>query len=152
MLEVLTKELIKLNVEAKDWQEAIKLSAQALVDQKKILPSYVNAIIENVKESGPYIAIAPHVAIPHARQDKGVLDNAIGLAVLKEPVVFGNPTNDPIKYLFCLSAVDNHKHLQSLTSLAFLLEDKDFYRVLDQAKNAEEILAYIEKFEREKHV
>lgn len=152
MLDVLTKELILLDVEAQDWQQAVRECAKPLLQQKKILPTYIDAIIANVLESGPYIAIAPQVAIPHAQMDKGVLDSAIGITVLKNPVNFGNKNNDPIKYLFCLAAVDSSKHLKSLTDLSVLLEDKNFYKVLDTAKTADEIIDFINNYERKEYV
>ena len=58
---------------------------------------------------GPYIVITKHVALPHARPEAGALESAIGIATLKHPVKFGNKDNDPVKYLFCLSATDNIK-------------------------------------------
>ena len=108
MLKDLTDEkLIRLNIEAADWEEAIRKSAQPLIDEHKVKPSYVDDMITGVKENGPYIVLTKHVALPHARPESGALESAIGIATLKTPVVFGNEANDPVKYLFCLSAKDN---------------------------------------------
>ena len=146
MLKDLTDEkLIRLNIEAADWEEAIRKSAQPLIDEHKVKSSYVDDMITGVKENGPYIVLTKHVALPHARPESGALESAIGIATLKTPVVFGNEANDPVKYLFCLSAKDNMEHLNALAELAGMFEDAQFYRLLEQAESAKEIVEYISK-------
>lgn len=146
MLKDLTDtSLIRLNIEADDWQTAIRKAAQPLVDHKKVKAAYVDEIINGVLEMGPYIVITKHVALPHARPEAGTLESAIGIATLKHPVKFGNKDNDPVKYLFCLSATDNIKHLNALAELAGLFEEKAFFDLLDQANTPEEIMEYLNK-------
>ena len=54
MLKDLTNEkLIRLNIEAADWEEAIRKSAQPLIDEHKVKQSYVDDMITGVKENGP---------------------------------------------------------------------------------------------------
>lgn len=68
MLKDLTDtSLIRLNIEADDWQTAIRKAAQPLVDHKKVKAAYVDEIINGVLEMGPYIVITKHVALPHAK-------------------------------------------------------------------------------------
>lgn len=144
MLKDLTsEELIRLNIDAKDWEDAIRQAADALLQNGKIKPSYIDAIISTVKEVGPYIVITKHVALPHARSEAGAIESAIGIATLKQPVVFGNKENDPVKYLFCLSAQNSESHINALADLTGLLECEDFYKFLDQAKDASEVIQYI---------
>lgn len=102
-------------------------------------------MIAGIKEVGPYIVLAKHIALPHARPEAGALESAIGVATLKEPVVFGNEANDPVKYLFCLSAKDDMEHLQALAQLAELFEDQAFFELLDRTDDPQEIIAYISK-------
>ncbi|MFA6849994.1 MAG: PTS sugar transporter subunit IIA [Selenomonadaceae bacterium] len=143
LMSLTSEELVRLNIEAKDWEDAIRQAADALLQNGKIKASYIDAIIKTVKETGPYIVITKHVALPHARSEAGALESAIGIATLKEPVVFGNKENDPVKYLFCLSAKDSESHINALAELTGLLDRKDFYEFLDQAKDASEVIKYI---------
>ncbi|CUH96691.1 hypothetical protein P22_2781 [Propionispora sp. 2/2-37] len=150
MLEDLTsEELVCLNIDAKDWEDAIRKAAGVLLKNGKIKPSYIEAIIETVKESGPYIVITKHVALPHARSEAGALKSAIGIATLKQPVAFGNRENDPVKYLFCLSARDSDSHISALADLMALLERKDFYELLDHTTEAFEVIQYIKNLQKE---
>lgn len=144
MLKDLTNEsLIKLNIEATDWEDAVRKAAQPLLDAGKVKQSYIDDIIVGAKESGPYFVLAQHVALPHARPEAGALESAIGIATLKTPVEFGSEANDPVKYLFCLSARNNTEHLEALADLAERLEDEGFFKMLDEATSAEEVLAYL---------
>lgn len=146
MLNKLTDlSLIQLGVEASDWQDAIRKSAQPLLINGKIKASYIDGIIEGVLENGPYIVITTHVALPHARPEAGALESAIGITTLAKPVVFGNKDNDPVKYLFTLSATDNSKHLNALADLAVLFEKQEFFDLLDSAKDPQEIMDYLNK-------
>ncbi|MEG0735203.1 PTS sugar transporter subunit IIA [Anaerorhabdus sp.] len=101
---MISQELITLNVEATDWQDAIRKAAIPLVQEGKIKESYVDGIIRAVHEIGD---------------------------------------NDPVKYIFTLSAVDNNAHLEALSDLAGLLEQQEFYDFLDNAKSPEEVMNYI---------
>lgn len=143
--DLLSEELILLNIDASDWEDAIRKAAQPLVTEKKVTESYVDDIIVGVKNNGPYIVLTEHVALPHARPESGALESAIGVATLKTPVEFGNEANDPVKYLFTLSAKDSSQHLSALSELAGLFEDKEFFNLLDNSNNPKEIMEYINK-------
>lgn len=145
LTDLISEELIRLNIEAKDWEDAIRLAAQPLVENKKIKPSYVEDIIAGVKEMGPYIVLTKNVALPHARPESGAIRNAIGIATLVKPIRFGNKDNDPVKYLFTLSAKDNSEHLSALAELAGLFDDKKFFQLLDDAQSANEIIDYLKR-------
>lgn len=144
-MSLIDPELIQLNVEANDWEDAIQKAAQPLVDHRKVTEEYPKRIIEIAKETGPYIVIAPHVALPHASSKDGVLADAIGLTILKEPVKFGNKDNDPVKYLFTLSSEKPDGHLDQMTKLIKVLQKKDLYQRLNQAQNSAQIDAIVNK-------
>lgn len=138
--DLLDESLVLLDVEASDWEDAIRKAAQPLVDNKKVTPSYVDDIIKGVNELGPYIVITEHVALPHARPESGALESAVGIVTLKEPVEFGSADNDPVKYLFPLSAKANDSHLGALQSLVELLSDPDFFAQLDSASTPKDVV------------
>ena len=66
---------------------------------------------------------------------------------LYSPFVLGNNENDPVKYVFCLSAIDNNSHLRAMSELVELLEEDEFFKVLDSAKEAKEIIDFIKTHE-----
>lgn len=145
LYDLTNSKLVRLNVVAKDWEDAIRQAAQPLIDEMKIKPSYVDDIIQGVNDYGPYIVLTKHVALPHARPESGALENAIGITTLKTPIEFGNEANDPVKYLFCLSAKNDYEHLNALAELANMFEDQTFFKLLDNATSVDEIINYIHK-------
>lgn len=148
MLSDITNEtLIKLNVPAKDWEDAIRQSASVLVENNKVTEAYVDAMVNTAKESGPYIVITKHVALPHARPEAGSKEISIGIATLENPVEFGNEDNDPVKYVFCLSAIDNNSHLRAMSELVELFEMDEFFKTLDTAKDPKEVMDFIKAHE-----
>ncbi|WP_251545311.1 PTS sugar transporter subunit IIA [Limosilactobacillus caecicola] len=138
-MSLVDPELIQLNVEASDWKDAIQKAVKPFVDHHKVTKEYSKRIIEIAEETGPYIVIAPHVALPHASSKDGVLADAIGLTTLKEPVKFGNKDNDPVKYLFTLSSVKPEGHLDQMAELVQLLQKDNFYTQLDQAQSVQQV-------------
>lgn len=118
---VLKKENVKLQVEASDWEEAIRIGAGMLVEQKCAEPSYVEGIIEAVKELGPYIIISEGLAMPHTRPEKGALDIGCSLITLKTPVLFDGDES-PVKVMICFSAVDSESHMDILKMIVEFVE------------------------------
>lgn len=146
---LIDEKLIQLNVDALDWEDAIRKSAFPLLAEGKISEGYIEEIIESNRTNGPYFVLAKHIALPHASFKVGVKEKAIGITTLSNPVVSGQTANDPVKYLFCLSATDQSSHLAALSNLVELLDDEKFFQMLDQTKCPSEVMAYIKnkKFE-----
>nr|OTN84983.1 hypothetical protein A5821_000912 [Enterococcus sp. 7F3_DIV0205] len=140
---MIKEEFIQLRIDASDWEDAIRKSASPLLNGGKITAEYIDKIIETAQTSGPYIVVTKHVALPHAPTQFGALDLAMGITTLKTPIASGNKANDPVKYLFCMSAKDSETHLESMAELVNLLSDQKFYQVLDTAEKPMDILNYI---------
>ena len=145
--EVLKREYISLDVECKDWIDAIKASGEVLKNNGIIENDYITDAIKNVQDLGPYIVITKGVAIPHANNKLGVNKTAISLVTLKTPVNFSNSENDPVKYVFMLATKDSNSHLLALADLVNLLEDKDFFKCIDDSTDGVEIINYIKENE-----
>ncbi|WHE06965.1 BglG family transcription antiterminator [Thermoanaerobacterium thermosaccharolyticum] len=143
--DLLTEKTIKLNVEVKDWEEAVKVGGELLEKDGAIEHRYIDAMIDSVKEIGPYIVIAPGIAMPHARPEAGAKKIGMSLITLKNPVNFGNKENDPVKIVVCLCAVDHSAHLKALSELVELLGDDEFVAYLLKCDNSSNIINYIEK-------
>ena len=53
-----------------------------MVKNGTIEERYIDGMIETVKNLGPYIVIAPGVALPHARPEDGVIEPSMSLVTL----------------------------------------------------------------------
>lgn len=142
---IMDKENIRLNVEAKNWKEAIRESGKILKDNGYIGEQYIEDMINAIEELGPYIVIAPHIAMAHARPSGDVLKDGISLATLKEPVEFGNEDNDPVDLVFSLCAKSPQSHLKVLEYLAKVLEDESKVHILRKSENIDEVYNILNK-------
>lgn len=138
---------IQLEVECKDWKEAIQKSAQPLLDKGFIEQRYIDAMIANVEENGPYVVISKGFAIPHEGLDMGQIKVGMNLIRIKHPVDFDAEELDPVSYVCCLSAVDHKTHLKAFFNLVNLLKDPKFKERLDQCTTPDQVEQVIEKFE-----
>lgn len=141
--EIISPELIQLHVLANNWEDAIRLSALPLLHEKRISENYIQKMIENARKDGPYMVIMPNVALPHARPSDGVNQLSISIAVLNEPVYFDKYTNKPVRFVFCLAAINQEFHLNALSQLVQLLEKEEFYHILKTSKTSQEVFNYI---------
>jgi len=143
--ELLPRERIKLDVKVNNWQEAIREAGKLLFNSGAITSEYIEAMIKVAEELGPYIVIAPGIALPHAATEAGAKQTALSLIKLVDPIYFGNPDNDPVQLVFGLSAIDNKVHIVALQALAKLFLSKD---LVNQLFKAESISSTIETFQQ----
>lgn len=120
----------------KNWEDAIRISCKALLEKKLISEVYVNEIISSVKEHGPYIVIAPNVAMPHATaESEGVFGTAISFTKFPQQVLFYDENENeekPAQLFFTLAAKNADEHLENITKLMeLLMEDGMIEKLLD---------------------
>jgi ascorbate PTS system EIIA or EIIAB component len=137
----LTEKVISLDVEAATPEEAIRQAGALLVADNKVEERYIDAMVKGFKDVGPYIVIAPLIAVPHARPEHGVLEQGVSLVRLKTPVVFGHPTNDPVQIVCAICGTDSTSHIGMLQSLAAVLGNKEKLETILTTKNKEEIIS-----------
>jgi|SRR5699024_3005842 len=126
LANLLTEDMIQIEEKESDWKSAIRLASIPLLRKKIIKERYIEAMINNVNNLGPYIVLAPKIAVPHARPEDGV--NEIGLSLLKlnQPVSFKKGDSDKdVNIIIVIAAIDNSMHLKALSELSHILEDED---------------------------
>ncbi len=138
---ILDENNIELKVRAKDWREAVKKSGAILARNGYVEERYINAMVETVKELGPYIVVAPGLALPHAKRSDGVIKSGISIITLDEPIEFGNSANDPVYVLIGLSGSNDQAHLQILQAIASVFEDEKLVYKIAESNCKKEIVA-----------
>lgn len=141
LCELLTTKTIRVGVEAQDWEEVVEITGELLLSTEAIEPSYIDAMKETIEELGPYVVIAPGIALLHSRPEGGVNRICMSLAMLDPPVEFGHPDNDPVDLAFALGGVDESSHLDALRQLAESLSQEALVARLREAKSPEEAAA-----------
>lgn len=143
LMELISEDLIKAKVKVKNRSEAIESGGQLLFDKGFIELKYIEAMHKNVEDNGPYIVIAPGIAIPHARPECGVNKIGFSIITLEDSVVFGHPLNDPVKIVICLCAIDHQTHLIALSELIDILGNAQKLEAILNAQTAKEIMGII---------
>ncbi|MDU2701751.1 MAG: PTS sugar transporter subunit IIA [Veillonella atypica] len=137
MLEnLLSEDNVSFHYPAETWEDVIRHGGQLMVDAGFTDPTYTEAMIDVVRDMGPYIVLAPGLAMPHARPEMGAKQVGTALVTLEKPIDFGSPENDPVSVAVFLCAPNKEEHIQLLTDIATLFEDEEF---LDAAVNFESI-------------
>lgn len=121
-----------------NWEKAIETAAQPLIKNGKIKYGYVENIIKNIKELGPYIILLPGVAMPHARPDENVIESSLSLLKINKGVSFSEDTED-VKLMFVLVAKDSNSHIDIIEQLTELLGDDEKIERLMNAETVEEV-------------
>jgi len=137
--ELIRKEIVDVNVSVEDWEGAIRAAGKLLVADGAVEERFVEAMIRVAKEFGPYIVVAPGIALPHARPEDGVIKPSIAIVRLSTPVDFGNEQNDPVYLVVALAALDHEQHIEGLRRLAQVLGDKEKIEVIKQATTREDL-------------
>lgn len=129
---------LAVGVAATNRDAAIFTAGELLVASGRTTPDYTQAMMAAIEEFGPYIVIAPGIALAHARPSESVLSTGLSLAVLAEGVEFGSP-NDPVRLVFGLAATDHDAHLGALSALAERLSDEAFVNSLLNASTTADL-------------
>ncbi len=141
--DILKKDSIKLRVDAKNWEEAVRKAGDILVRQEKVKQAYVDNMIQAINDLGPYIVIMPGIAFAHARPDDSVCETCMSMITLTEPVEFGSKHNDPVQIVFAFAANTGEEHLKALQDLAQFLAVEKNLKALQNAESCDEIYEQI---------
>jgi len=130
---MIKKEHIKIIESVRDWEDAIRVASIPLLEDQSITQGYVEKMISNVQEMGPYIVISNDIAIPHARPEDGVLNAAVALLKIRNRVTFTNDKH--VNTILVLAGSSNGSHINMLKSISTILSNKENYQKLIEAND-----------------
>lgn len=143
---------IQINVDAKDWQDAIKKSIKPLIKSKVVESKYLQAIIDSTIKFGPYYIISNQVAMPHARPEDGVNKSAFSLVILKKPIQFDNDKRK-IRILITLAAASSAIHVSvSLPQVVASFELDEVVEKLLKANTQKEVIKILKAIDYSKYL
>ena len=142
--DYLTTQTVRVQVEAGNWASVIEQAGQLLLNTGKIEPRYIEAMKAILEVEGPYMVIAPGIALLHARPHDGALGECLSLITLAAPVDFGNPENDPVTLAIAFAAGEADTHIQILGQLAQLLADEERVDQILRAAEVQEVLTVLQ--------
>ena len=138
-LPTLSESAIIIGAEADDWRAAVRVAGRALCESGATLAGYSDEMIRMIEEHGPYVVIAPGLALAHARPGPDVLADGLAVVTLATPVLFGHPHNDPVSVVLGLAIKSAKTHLETVAELANVFNDSNAISRLMTASSVAEI-------------
>lgn len=138
-LEILSSDKVQVLEQVESWREAINIAASPLREQGYFQQAYIDDMIHSVEKLGPYIVIAPEIAIAHARPNNNVRKIGLSLLKLNQHINFSEEGHYA-SLVFVLSAIDNEGHLEVLRNLAITLGNQQTVEHLLNAQTSSEII------------
>jgi PTS system ascorbate-specific IIA component len=143
VLSALGEGSIKLQQSCTSWRESFELAGAGLVESGRTLPSYTQEMIQAFEELGPYMVIAPGIALAHARPSASVLETGLSIVTLSTPIEFGSQSNDPVSLVIGLAAIDHDSHIDLMAALSELLMSEEQVTLLLNATKEAALRSYL---------
>lgn len=124
-----------------DWQTAISVSGNTLVNNGFVSDEYTQDMIKAFENYGSYMVIDDGIAIPHAKNVGNVYQTGIVLTICRQPVLFNEEKQITAFFAFC--SVDHQEHLDALVAISNLIRETDFKSKLTTFVDENEVVKYI---------
>lgn len=151
MLAFLTKDTVKLKVDATDKNGVISELVAVLASAGKIEKKDIDAVTASIlkRESLGSTGIGNGLAIPHAKASPHVKGLVGAFGRSEHGIDYGAVDGEKCKLFFLMVSPANgvETHLKILKKLATLARDKTFCRFLGEAKDEEEIVGLLREAE-----
>ena len=146
--ELIDKGLVSFYDGFDDWRDSITASCQPMLEKGIIDQGYIDSIYACIAKYGPYIVLAPNIAMPHSTESgDDVHGTEVGFMRVAKPVHFekGNPDKDA-RIFFVLASINHDAHMKQMMQLATILADKDIVNALIDAKNNNDLIEIDNKY------
>lgn len=145
---ILEKSYYSFEDSFEDWRESIKASYVPLLKDEIVNEQYIGSVIECIEKYGPYIIIAPNVAMPHSSQGAdGCRGTEVCFMKVKKAVKFYDEDGEKDAMIFFSLAADNSdKHIKNIQSLMEILLNENLVSDLLKVENEKMLKDVIEKY------
>lgn len=121
--DILTEKNICFRKQIENWQKAVICASKILLKENLINYNYINAMIKNIAQYGPYIVITPRVAFAHAKPEDGVYNLGVSILCIEKPI---NMLGNQVNIIFVLAPIDKTSHLKLLKEvMEFFIEESN---------------------------
>ncbi|MFT4029034.1 MAG: PTS sugar transporter subunit IIA [Protaetiibacter sp.] len=142
-LPALPDEAVLLRVRARNWREAVELAGRALAASGATDAGYSLDMVRMIEAHGPYVVVAPGLALAHARPGPAVHRDGLAIVTLSDPVPFGHPYNDPVRVVLALAGASSARHLRLVAEIANIFNDSDAVERIADAAAPDEVRAIL---------
>ena len=142
MKKIITEELVDLNMEVKDYEEAIHLLAKKInaSDRLHNFDGYYQSVLERERLTSTGIGFG--IAIPHGKCPH-VKETTVAFGRIRDAINWESLDGEDVTIVFLLAvpeACKGDEHLRIIASLSRKLIHKDFREKLITAESKENIV------------
>jgi PTS system fructose-specific IIC component len=139
--DILSADVIEVNMDAADKDDALKKIIDLAANSKKILD--INKVSETIYEREKLVStgVGKGFAIPHGKTD-AISDIVAAFVITKEPIDFDSIDGEPVRFIFLLVGKETllNTHIKLLSRISRLMNKDEFREKLLGAKTSEEVL------------
>lgn len=148
VLEILSEDLIDMDLAASNKDEAIRLLSEKLYKKGNIanLDKFIEAVYE--REAIGETGMGSQIAIPHGLSNQ-VIKASVAIGKVNTPLEWESLDDEPVRMVFLIAASTDElekTHLQMLAQLASILAYKEHVDTLLECKTNQEFLALFKKY------
>ena len=148
MSDLLTARTVEVQAPVNMWEGLVERVGGLLVGTGNVEPRYVAAMKRAVREHGPYMVIAPRIALLHAHPRDGARRVCMSLVTPKTPISFGHPYNDPVDVAVGLGTTDDRSHLRALREIMELLSHAEVVDQIARCHSTQDLLTILGCFDQ----
>ncbi|MBN1487139.1 MAG: PTS sugar transporter subunit IIA [Anaerolineae bacterium] len=132
-MSIIVKDLVRLNAQAADKHEAIKMAGELLVKAGRVKSAYVEGMLAREKTMSTYMGNG--VAIPHGEFENRADIIKTGISVVQFPAGVAWE-DDELAYLVIGIAATENEHVGVLANLAEVIEEPEDAELLARTTDA----------------
>ncbi|WP_176386600.1 PTS sugar transporter subunit IIA [Gulosibacter sp. 10] len=117
--------MVRRGLPAAGWREAVTAAGDLLVDGRCVRRGYTEKLVDIIERFGPYMVIAPGLALVHAQPSADSLQRGISAVTVPDGVDFGHSHYDPVSLVIGLSTTNASEHLDIVAGIANDLEGSE---------------------------
>ncbi len=133
----LSPQHIRLGVQAKNKEEAIRAAGQVLVDSGSIAPGYIESMLGREGQANTYLG--NEIAIPHGMQKDRAMIHQTGVSVVQLPEGVEWNKGQSVRIVVGIAAKSD-EHLGILSALTDVLDDARTSRRLAETNDPQDII------------
>lgn len=139
--DILSSDVIAVNVDVTDKEDAIKKIINLSAKSNKILD--LEKVAQTIYEREKLVStgVGKGFAIPHGKTDS-ISDVVAAFIITKDPIDFDSIDGEPVRFIFLLVGKENllNTHIKLLSRISRLMNKDEFREALLEANTSEEVL------------
>ncbi|KAB1659445.1 PTS sugar transporter subunit IIA [Pseudoclavibacter chungangensis] len=128
---------VRLGLEARSWRDAVDQAGALLVSRGATTAGYTRRMLEVIETYGPYMVVAPGVALVHAKPGSDVRHNGAVILTFPDGVDFGHRRFDPVRAVVGIAVRRPDEHVTIIAAIARLLDSDGTIDALLSATDAD---------------